>query len=112
MTSPAPSTLQQSHDVLKGSISQLIVLRDQLSGLDDLKAEQQKAQAELDRLKQNVKGMQIELSEVKREHDKILAQAWEKQKEVERLDAEIKERRQATAQLNEWRDKMLQQLQR
>ena len=61
MTTPAPSTLRQSHDVLKGSISQLIVLRDQLAGIDDIKAEQQKAQASLDETKRYLKQAQGEV---------------------------------------------------
>jgi chromosome segregation ATPase len=106
---PAPS-LRQSHDVLKASISDLGVLRDNLAGIDDIKAEREKAQAQLDVLKQNVKGMQIELSEVKREHDKILAQAWEKQKEVERLDAEIKDKSAQLSQINDHLNKIRQRL--
>ena len=110
MPTTAPSPLRQSHDVLKGSIADLGVLRDQLSGLDDLKAERAAAQAELDRLKQNIKGMKIEYDEVKREHDKILAQAWEKQKEVERLDAEIKDKSAQLSQINDHLNKIRQRL--
>jgi chromosome segregation ATPase len=106
----APSTLKQSHDVLKASISDLAVLRDQLAGIDDIKVEQQKAQAQLDALKHNVKGMKIEFDEVKREHDKILAQAHEKLAECERLDAEIKKKREDVSQLSDYINKIKQRL--
>jgi hypothetical protein len=89
----APSTLKQSHDVLQQSIADLKILRDQWAGIDDLKVEQQKVQAQLDALKHNVKGMKIEFDEVKREHEKILAAALEKQ--AERKGSTLRLRRSA-----------------
>jgi chromosome segregation ATPase len=87
---PTAPSLRQSQDILVRSISDLKVLGTQLAGLDDIKAEQQKAQAQLDVLKQNVAGMKINFDEVKREYDKILAAAHAKQAECGRLDEELK----------------------
>jgi chromosome segregation ATPase len=103
-------SLRQSQDLIQRIISDVTVYRDQVGVIDDLKAEKQKAQASLDVLKQNVKGMQINFDEVKREYDKILAQAWEKQNESERLDKEIKEKRATVAQLEDYFSKARQRL--
>jgi hypothetical protein len=110
MTTPAPSTLRQSHDVLKGSISQLIVLRDQLAGIDDIKAEQQKAQASLDETKRYLKQAQGEVKEAEHFRDQYLAEARDKQAESERLSKEIAEKRVIVGQLNDTMNTMRKQL--
>jgi len=105
----APS-LQQSHDILRASISDLIVLRDQRGGIDDLKAERARAQAQLDATKQQLKGWQQEVKEATQWRDKYLAEARDKLAECERLDKEIKEKRVVVSQLNDYVNKIRQQL--
>ena len=105
----APS-LQQSHDILRASISDLIVLRDQLGGIDDLKAERARAQAQLDATKQQLKGWQQEVKEATQWRDKYLAEARDKLAECERLDKEIKEKRVVVSQLDDYVNKIRQKL--
>jgi hypothetical protein len=104
--------IEKAHaDVLAGSIADLKVLSEQLSGLDDIKAERQKAQAQLDYARKYLKQTQDQIKENEYFRDKYMAEAREKAAESERLDREIKEKRATAAQLNDWRNKMLQQLQ-
>jgi len=105
----APS-LQQSHDILRASISDLIVLRDQLGGIDDLKAERARAQAQLDATKQQLKGWQQEVKEAEHYRDKYLAEAREKLAESERLDKQIADKRVVVSQLDAYVNKIRQQL--
>ena len=87
-------------------------LNDELGKMDALDKEIATRRAQLDVVTRDVAAMKNEFDELKREYDKILAAAHAKQAESERLDKEIKALRKELAQLNEWRDKMLQQLQR
>jgi peptidoglycan hydrolase CwlO-like protein len=84
----------------------------QLEGLDEIKAEKQREQAQLDALRQSVKGMQIELKEATDQYNAIAKKAHDALAEYERLQAEIKKLREEQGQLSAWREKMLQQLQR
>jgi hypothetical protein len=106
----APSSLQQSHDLIQRIIANLTVYRDQVGGIDDLKAEHANAQAKLDSTKQQLKGWQQEVKEATQWRDKYLAEAREKLAESERLDKEIKDKRVVAGQLNEWISKIKQQL--
>jgi hypothetical protein len=76
------------------------------------KTEQQKAQAQLDHTNKYLKQTQAQVKEAEYFRDKYMAEAREKAAESERLDKEIKEMRATAAQLNDWRNKMLQQTQK
>ena len=79
-TAIAPSILRNPAEFIRNNIlPTLRELNDQLGKMDELDKEIAKRRAQLDALKQNVAGMQINFDEVKREHDKILAAAHEKQ---------------------------------
>jgi hypothetical protein len=107
----APSPLKQEHqDVLKRSINDLMAYRDQVGEIDDLKAEKQKAQAQLDATKQQLKGWQQEVKEATHYRDKYLAEAREKVAESERLDKAIAEKRVVVSQLDGYVNKIRQQL--
>jgi predicted RNase H-like nuclease (RuvC/YqgF family) len=110
MTTPAPSTLKQAPDLIQRIISNLTDYGDQVGKIDDLKAEQQKAQAKLDQTKQQLKDWQQEVKETTYYRDKYLAEARDKAAECERLDKEIKEKRVVVSQLNEWINKIRQHL--
>jgi hypothetical protein len=106
----APSTLKKSHDMLKGSISDLAVLRDQLAGLDDIKTEQQKAQAQLDYTKKYLEQEQGLVKEAEFFKNKYLDEARAKQAECERLDKEFKEKSAQLAQANDHINKLRSKL--
>jgi hypothetical protein len=110
---PAQPTLQQlkeAQPLIQRIISNLTVYGDQVGEIDDLKAEKQKAQAQLDQTKQQLKDWQQEVKEATQWRDKYLAEAREKVAESERLDKEIKEKRVVVSQLNDYVNKIRQQL--
>jgi chromosome segregation ATPase len=110
-TAIAPSILRNPAEYIRNNIlPTLRDLNDQLGKMDELDKEIAKRRAQLDMLKQNVAGMQINFDEVKREHDKILNAAHEKQAESERLDKEIKEKRVVVSQLDDYVNKIRQKL--
>ena len=97
-------------DVLQRSIADLIAHRDQLTGIDDLDQEQARVQAKLDHTKQYLKAAQGEIKEAEHFRDKYLGEAKEKLAESERLDKEIKEKRVVVSQLDDYVNKIRQQL--
>ena len=101
---------KQHEDALKHSISDLIVLRDQLSGIENIDQEQARVQAKLDQTKKYLAGAKGEVKEALHYRDKYLAEAREKLAESERLDKEIKEKRVVVSQLDEYVNKIRQQL--
>jgi peptidoglycan hydrolase CwlO-like protein len=101
MTAPSPLT-QSHHDVLKASISDLKVLHDQLTGIDDLDDERAAAQAKLDETKRYLKQAQGEVKEALYFRDKYMAEAREKAAECERLTKEIAEKSAQVAQVNDY----------
>ena len=102
--------MTEQQDVLKRSISDLIVMRDQLAGIENIDAERQKAQAKLDSVKRQLEGAKGEVKEAVHYRDKYLAEAREKLAESERLEKEIKEKRVVVGQLNDWINKIRAQL--
>jgi len=102
--------MSEQQDVLKRSISDLIVLRDQLAGIDDLNAERAKVQAALDYETKFLAQTKGETKEAKHYRDKYLAEAREKLAEGERLDKENKEKSVVVSQLNDYVNKIRQQL--
>jgi uncharacterized coiled-coil DUF342 family protein len=110
MPATAPSTLKQAPDLIQRIISNLTDYGNQVGKIDDLKSEQQKAQAQVDQTKQQLKGWQQEVKEATQWRDKYLAEAREKLAECERLDKEIKEKRVVVSQLNDYVNKIRQQL--
>jgi chromosome segregation ATPase len=110
MTSNAPS-IKQSHDVLKASISDLAVLRDQLAGIDDIKAEQQKAQAQLDALKHNVKGMNIELKEATDQYNEVCRKAHDELAKFEALQRDVKAKTDELNSINQQIQKLRERFQ-
>jgi len=100
----------EQQDVLKRSISDLIVLRDQLAGIDDLKAERAKVKAGIDYDTKFLAQTKGEVKEAEHYRDKYLAEAREKLAECERLDKEIKEKSVVAKQANDYINKLRQQL--
>jgi hypothetical protein len=79
-TAIAPSILRNPAEFIRNNIlPTLFDLKEQLDQMDELDKEIAKRRAQLDVVTRDVKGMQINFDEVKREHDKILAAAHEKQ---------------------------------
>jgi hypothetical protein len=106
----APSTLRQSQDLLKASISDLIVLRDQWAGIDDLNAERAKVKAALDHETKYLAQTKGEVKEALYFRDKYLAEARDKLAESERLTKEITEKSVQVTQLNDYVNKMREKL--
>jgi hypothetical protein len=106
----APSPLQQSHDVLKASISDLKVLAGQLGGIESIDAENARAKAELDHTKRYLKQAQGEVKEALYFRDKYLAEAREKAAESERLTKELAEKSAQLAQANDYINKLRSKL--
>jgi len=103
--------IEKAHaDVLAGSIADLKVLSEQLSGLDDIKAERQKAQAQLDYARKYLKQTQDQIKENEYFRDKIRDEAQAKHAESERLDKEIKEKSAQLTQINDHLSKIRQRL--
>jgi hypothetical protein len=112
MTSTQELVIERHHaDALARSISDLQTLSGQLGGIESIDAERTKAQAKLDNIKRETAGWKNERDEVKRAYDKILAEAHAEQANKERLVKENEALSAQNKQMNEWRDKMLQQLQ-
>ena len=102
--------MTEQQDVLQRSISDLIVMRDQLAGIENIDQEQARVQAKLDHTKQYLKAAQGEVKEALHYRDKYLAEARDKLAESERLDKEIKEKRVVVSQLDEYVNKIRQKL--
>jgi hypothetical protein len=106
----APSTLKQSHDVLKASISDLIVLRDQWGKIESMEAERTKVKAELDHQTKFLTQTQGEVKEATYFRDKYMAEAREKAAESERLTKEIADKRVVVSQLDDYLKKAREKL--
>jgi hypothetical protein len=110
---PAQPTLQQlkeAQPLIQRIISNLTDYGNQVGEIDDLKAEREKAQAQLDATKQQLKGWQQEVKEAEHYRDKYLAEAREKLAESERLDKQIADKRVVVSQLDAYVNKIRQQL--
>jgi uncharacterized coiled-coil DUF342 family protein len=83
---------------------------DQLGDLDELTKETAKAKAKLDAVKRDLASWKQEIVEAKHNRDKYLAEAREKLAESERLDKEIKTKGEEVSALNDWINKIRQQL--
>jgi hypothetical protein len=101
---------KQHGDVLKASISDLIVLRDQWTGIESLDAERASVRAKLDETKKFLAQTKGEVKEATHFRDKYLGEAREKLAESERLDKEIKEKSVVVSQLNDYINKMREKL--
>jgi len=102
--------MTEQQDVLKASISELIVLRDQLAGIESIDAERARVKAALDHQTKFLAQTKGEVKEAETYRDKYLAEAKEKLAECERLDKEIKEKSVQVAQVNDYLNKVRQQL--
>ena len=97
-------------DVLNRSISDLQTLSGQLAGIGTIDADAARARAQLESVKRQLEGAKAEVKEALHFRDKYLGEARDKLAESERLDKEIKEKRVLVSQLNDYVNKIRQQL--
>jgi chromosome segregation ATPase len=110
-TAPSIAILRKPADHLNNSIlPTLKELGEQLGDIEEMNKERAKAQAQLDALKRELASWKQEVAEAKGYRDKYLAEARGKLAESERLDKEIKTKGEEITAMNDWINKIRQQL--